>query len=95
MGTTTGFQNINIFEIPDMRSFEELLLVEALEVINIWDIFDMGWQANPQCSPFVLKVPKNFGVESSCIAVMCVSSRDKLISEPHLGVSFDAFIRVH
>ena len=51
---------MNIFEIPDMRSFEELLLIEALEVINIWDIFDMGWQANPQCSPFVSKqVPKS------------------------------------
>ena len=43
-----------------MRSFEELLLIEALELINIWDIFDMGWQANPQCSPFVSKqVPKS------------------------------------
>ena len=29
---------------------------------------------------------------SSLIAVMCVSGHDKLISEPHWGVPFDAFI---
>ena len=88
MDTTTGFRNINIFEIPDMRSFEELL-IEALEVINIWDIFDMGWQANPQCSPFISKqVPKKFGgglgnyktprvealVLQSCVSAIMISS---------------------
>ena len=62
MGTTTGFRNMNIFEIPDMQSFEELLLIEALEMINLWDIFAMGWQTNPKCSPSVSKqVPKKFG----------------------------------
>ena len=45
-----------------MQSFEELLFIEAHEVINIRDIFDMGWQVNPQYSPFIYKlVPKKFG----------------------------------
>ena len=89
MGTTTGFRNINIFEIPDMRSFEELLLIEAREVINIWDIYDMGWQGNPKCSWFISKqVPKKFGgglgdckipraealVLQSCVSAVMISS---------------------
>ena len=44
MGTAKGFWNIHWFEISDIWSFEEPLLIEALEMINIRGIFDMGWQ---------------------------------------------------
>ena len=89
MGTTTGFWNIHIFEIPDMRSFEELHLIEALEVIKsetslIWDgrlmhnvvpVYLYEFQKRSEEGLGTCKIPRVEAlVLQSCVPAVMISS---------------------